>query len=42
MLGLERVTWGGEKEISRKVEFEEIRGHQNRAMKQASLSDFIP
>jgi hypothetical protein len=41
MLGLDRITWGGEKEIPRKVEFEEIRGHQTRAMKQTSLSDFI-
>ena len=42
MLGLERVTWGEEKEIPRKVEFEEVKDHGQRAMKQTSLSDFIP
>jgi uncharacterized protein YecE (DUF72 family) len=33
MLGLERVTWGDE--------FEEVKDHRVRAMKQTSLSDFI-
>jgi hypothetical protein len=42
MLGLERVTWGEEKGIPRKVEFEEIEGHRIKATKQMSLSDFIP
>ena len=41
MLGLERVTWGEEKEIPRKVEFEEVKDHRQRAMKQTSMSDFI-
>jgi hypothetical protein len=41
MLGLERVTWGEEKEIPRNVEFEEVKNHRQRAMKQTSLSDFI-
>jgi uncharacterized protein YecE (DUF72 family) len=41
MLGLERVTWGEEKEIPRNVEFEEVKNHSQRAMKQTSLSDFI-
>jgi uncharacterized protein YecE (DUF72 family) len=41
MLGLERVTWGEEKEIPRNVEFEEVKNHRPRAMKQTSLSDFI-
>ena len=27
MLGLERVTWGGEKEIPRVVQFEEVKDH---------------
>jgi len=39
MLGLMQVNWGVEKEIPRKVEFEE--DHKKRAMKQTSLSDFI-
>lgn len=42
MLGLERVSWGEEKEIPRKVEFEEVKDHGQRTMKQTSLSDFIP
>lgn len=42
MLGLNRVEWGVEKEIPRKVEFEEVRDYRTRAMKQRSLSDFIP
>jgi uncharacterized protein YecE (DUF72 family) len=42
MLGLEKVTWGEEKEIPRKVEFEEVKDHRQRTMKQTSLSDFIP
>jgi hypothetical protein len=41
MIGLPRVTWGDEKEIPRKVEFEQVRDHKVRAMKQTSLSDFI-
>jgi uncharacterized protein YecE (DUF72 family) len=40
MLGLER--WGDEKEMSRKVDFEEVKDHRQRTMKQTSLSDFIP
>jgi hypothetical protein len=42
MLGLERVAWGEEKEITRKVEIEEVKDHRQRTMKQTSLSDFIP
>jgi hypothetical protein len=42
MLELERVTWGEEKEIPRKVEFDEVKNYRQRAMKQTSLSDFIP
>ena len=41
MLGLTQVNWGVEKEIPRKVEFEEVKDHKKRAMKQTSLSDFI-
>jgi uncharacterized protein YecE (DUF72 family) len=41
MLGLPKVTWGDEKEIPRKVEFEKVKDHQINAMKQTSLSDFI-
>jgi hypothetical protein len=41
MLGLERVVWGEEKEIPRKVEIEEVKDHRQRTMKQTSLSDFI-
>jgi hypothetical protein len=42
ILGLERVTWGEEKEIPRMVEFEEAKDNRQRTMKQTSLSDFIP
>jgi len=41
MLGLKRVEWGIEKDIPRKVEFEEVRDNKIRPMKQTSLSDFI-
>ena len=41
MLGLNRASWGIEKEITRKVEFEDVRNHKKRAVKQTSLSDFI-
>lgn len=41
MLGLPRVEWGAEKEIPRKVEFEEVKDHRQKAVKQTSLSDFI-
>lgn len=41
MLGLNRASWGIVKEIPRKVEFEEVRKHKKRAVKQTSLSDFI-
>jgi hypothetical protein len=44
MLGLKRVAWGNEKEIPRKVEFEEVNGStggRKRIMKLTSLSDFI-
>ena len=41
MLGLNRASWGIEKEIPRKVEFEDVRNHKKRAMKRTSLSDFI-
>jgi uncharacterized protein YecE (DUF72 family) len=42
MLGLNRVRWGNEKDIPRMVEYEEVNNHKKRAMKQTSLSDFIP
>jgi hypothetical protein len=42
MLGLERVSWGDEKDIPRKVDFEEVKDHSQRTTKQTSLSDFIP
>jgi uncharacterized protein YecE (DUF72 family) len=42
MLGLNRVRWGNEKDIPRMVEYEEVNNHEKRAMKQTSLSDFIP
>jgi hypothetical protein len=41
MLGLPRVTWGVEKDIPRMVEYEQVRDHKAKAMKQTSLSDFI-
>lgn len=43
MVGLSRVTWGIEKDISRMVEYEQVRDHnvKTRTMKQTSLSDFI-
>ena len=44
MLGLKRVEWGDEKEISRKVQFEEVNGSTGRSkriMKQTSLFDFM-
>jgi uncharacterized protein YecE (DUF72 family) len=41
MLGLDRVAWGEEKDIPRMVEFEEVRDHKIKPMKQTSLSDFI-
>ena len=42
MLGLKRVEWGIDKDIPRMVELEEIKDHKKRAVKQTSLSDFIP
>jgi uncharacterized protein YecE (DUF72 family) len=42
MLGLNRVRWGDEKDIPRMVEYEEVSNNKKRAMKQTSLSDFIP
>jgi uncharacterized protein YecE (DUF72 family) len=41
MLGLKRVTWGEEKEIPRKLEFEELKGKIQKSVKQTSLMDFI-
>jgi uncharacterized protein YecE (DUF72 family) len=41
MLGLKRVTWGEEKEILRKIEFEESKGNRLKSVKQTSLMDFI-
>ena len=41
MLGLPRVVWGDQKEISRMVEYEQARDHRLGAVKQTSLSDFI-
>jgi uncharacterized protein YecE (DUF72 family) len=40
MLGLTPVNWGVEKEIPRKVEFEDVKDHKKRVMKQTSISDF--
>jgi uncharacterized protein YecE (DUF72 family) len=42
MMGFNRVSWGDEKEIPRKVEFEQVRDQRLRPVKQTSLSDFIP
>lgn len=42
MVGFNRVSWGDEKEIPRKVEFEQVRDQRLRPVKQTSLSDFIP
>jgi uncharacterized protein YecE (DUF72 family) len=42
MLGLNRVRWGEEKDIRRMVEYEGLSNHKKRAVKQTSLSDFIP
>jgi hypothetical protein len=42
MLGLNRVRWGDEKDIPRMVEYEGLSNHKKRAVKQTSLSDFIP
>lgn len=41
MLGLKKVQWGNEKEIPRKVEFEDVRDQRIKTMKQTSLSDFL-
>jgi hypothetical protein len=41
MLGLNKVEWGIEKDMPSKVEFEEVRNHGKKPMKQTSLSDFI-
>jgi uncharacterized protein YecE (DUF72 family) len=44
MLGLERVSWGTEKDLPRMVEYEQVSDHQFhklKRMKQTSLSDFI-
>jgi hypothetical protein len=41
MLGLNRVNWGDEKDISTKVEFEQVKDHSVKAVKQTSLSDFM-
>jgi hypothetical protein len=41
MLGLKRVEWGDDKEISRKVEFEQLKNHGVTPMKQTSLSDYF-
>lgn len=44
MLGLERVSWGTEKDLPRMVEFEQVSDNQFRKLKrtkQTSLSDFI-
>ena len=42
MLGLNPVEWGIDKDLPTKVEFEEVRDHKKRPVKQTSLSDFIP
>ncbi len=41
MLGLKRVEWGDDKDISRKVEFEEVKNHKVASLKQTSLSDYF-
>jgi uncharacterized protein YecE (DUF72 family) len=41
MLGLKRVEWGIDKDISRKVEFEQVKNHRSTSMKQTSLSDYF-
>jgi uncharacterized protein YecE (DUF72 family) len=42
MVGLNPVEWGIDKDLPTKVEFEEVRDHKKRPVKQTSLSDFIP
>jgi hypothetical protein len=42
MLGLKRVEWGIDKDVSRKVEFEEVKNHRVTPMKQTSLSEYFP
>ena len=42
MLGLNPVEWDIDMELPTKVEFEEVRDHKKRSVKQTSLSDFIP
>lgn len=41
MLGLNRVNWGDGKDVPRKIEFEGVRDHKVRAMKQTSLAEFM-
>jgi len=41
MLGLNKVEWWIEKDMPSKVEFEEVRNHGKKPMKQTSLSDLI-
>jgi hypothetical protein len=41
MRGLKRVEWGIDKDISRKVEFEQVKNHRSTSMKQTSLSDYF-
>lgn len=41
MLGLPRVKWEDQKDIPRMVEYEQVRDHKVKTMKQTSLSDFI-
>ena len=36
-----QVNWGIDKEIPRKIVFEEVKDHRKKATKQTSLSDFI-
>jgi uncharacterized protein YecE (DUF72 family) len=41
MVGLPRVSWGAEKDRPKMVEYEQVRDHNVKAIKQTSLSDFI-
>lgn len=42
MLGLRRVEWGDDIEISTKVEFEQVNSRRVTSVKQTSLTDYFP
>jgi len=42
ILGLRRVEWGDDIEISTKVEFEQVNSRRVTSVKQTSLTDYFP